>query len=132
MSKVVKLECEVNDDEPYRLYSALESGKKRYELRVCLVDEQGKKNKWWDFHPENYRDDVVRMLKVTNAKDKSKSFERLVKSVVVGNSHKEVLERVGTQFCIPGLTNADEAVDKVYRHFYSQCLVGYPVIAIEL
>jgi len=127
--RVVHIECEVNDDAPYHLYTMLEKGKKKFEVRPLLVDKDGIRNKWWHLLPGTF-DEAT--LKVVNASDKKRSFTRVVESVTCRRGYKCLLESVGFQACVPGAKDVEEALEKVYKRFYPDHMEDCDVIAVGL
>jgi hypothetical protein len=132
---VVALSCNVDDSEPFRLYTKLESGEKRYEVRLLLAETSfvdGVKevpSKWWSVRPGTYSEAT---LKVTCASDPQRSFTRKVVGGVERIGYQAVLEAAGVQRCVPGALSVHDAIERVYRRFYPAHLEGYPVLAIEL
>lgn len=126
---VVHLNCEVDNSAPFHLYDALETGRKRYELRLLLKDAKGVENKWGALRPWRWS---RASLTVVNASDKSQSFTRAIVGTNVRVGYRALLELVGVEQCVPGATSVEDAIERVYKRFYPHHLEGYEVIAIEL
>lgn len=125
----VFVECEVDDSEPFRLYSKLESGEKDVEVRVLTQPEPGQeRSKWWKLVPGSFTE---AQLTVVCASDKSRRFTRSVVRVYMRSGIKALLETVGVQRCVPGARDAEDALERVYKRHYADKLTNV-ALGIEL
>jgi hypothetical protein len=125
----VFLDCEVDDSEPFRLYSKLESGEKDVEVRVLVEPEPGKEwSKWWKLVPGSFTEAE---LTVACAGDPSRRCVRKVVRVYMQPSIKSLLDKVGVRRCVPGASSAEDAIERVYRRHYADRL-SKVALGIEL
>ena len=128
---IIHIDCEINNDKPFHLYEKVLNGEKRYELRLLLPPKDGEKTKWWSFYPGMF-DTKRSTLKVVNANNKTEFFERYVVGSVVSVGYRALIDYLGVGQCIPGAKSTEEAIERVYKRFYPDKLVGYEVVALEL
>ena len=126
----VHVECEMNDDEPFRLFTKLERGEKSVEVRV-LIPPKGEepRTKWWSLCPGEW--DTAE-LTVVCAGDPSRRFTRPVQRSFMAFGYRALIDQVGHQRCVPGTLNTEDAIERVYKRFYPDKLEGYNVLGIEL
>lgn len=116
----IRIVCEVKDEAPYFIFTAIRERRKLKEIRTIPLDEkQQKKCKWMNFLPKNikelYKDGKSLSILIHNGQGEMREYK--VTSSRVYDSFEDLLNTEGSNTCIPG-ADFDEALVQ-YKKFYS-------------
>lgn len=133
MQQSIRVVCEVKDEAPYFLFTAICNRKKLREVRTTPIDvEQQKVCKWMKLLPDTVRAAYLSGVNVSilihNGKGDMKEYK--VVNTRTFTSFEEVLTKEGVDLCIPG-ASYEEALSK-YKSFYPDMKKFACVLSIEL
>lgn len=120
--RIIHVSCEMDDSEPFRLFTMAENGTKTVEIRLLVPG-----SRYWDL---TLFDKAT--LSVTCKKDSTRSFTRDVIDSIIDVSLFDLLTRMGVNNCVPGAEDEDDAIERFYKTVYGDKIDRYPVMAIIL